>query len=40
MAYFNTDQHDRAKRELEAAVEGKDKDFIGADEARATLAQL
>jgi tetratricopeptide (TPR) repeat protein len=40
MAYFNTDRHDLAKQELEAAVEGKDNDFVGADEARATLAQL
>jgi tetratricopeptide (TPR) repeat protein len=40
MAYFNTDRHDLAKKELQAAVDGKDKDYVGADEARATLAQL
>ena len=40
MAYFSTDQHDLAKRELQAAVDGKDQDFVGRDEARATLAQL
>ena len=40
MAYFSTDQHDLAKRELQAAVDGKDKTFVGVDEARSTLAQL
>jgi tetratricopeptide (TPR) repeat protein len=40
MAYFSTDQRDLAKRELQAAVDGTDKDFVGVEEARSTLAQL
>jgi tetratricopeptide (TPR) repeat protein len=40
MAYFSTDQRDLAKRELQAAVDGQDKNFVGVDEARSTLAEL
>jgi len=40
MAYYATSQRDLAKRELQAAVDGKDQDFVGRDEAQATLAQL
>jgi tetratricopeptide (TPR) repeat protein len=41
MAYLRADQIDDARRELQAAVEGgAQRDFIGLDEARATLAQL
>jgi tetratricopeptide (TPR) repeat protein len=40
MAYYATEQRDLAKRELQAAVDGKDKDFVGREEAQATLAQL
>jgi tetratricopeptide (TPR) repeat protein len=40
MAYFSTNRPDLAKRELQAALDGKDKSFVGSDEARATLAKL
>ena len=40
MAYFSTDRRDLAKRELQAALSGKDQAFVGSDEARATLAEL